>query len=235
MRKILFFVSIFFVAAVANASETLVFSMAEESMIQDISAQVLVEAYNKIGYKVELKRFPNARSLFIANMGEVDGEVSRIKGLNKQFVNLRRVPVAVNILEARAFSKKTDTKITNWESLRKHKLLCVRGVKFIEANLAKRNIYCEDVTSFAQAVKILQWGRSDIAVLPKINGLNAIKEEKAQDVKVVGNQLITKELFHYLHKKHINIMAEIQVVLSEMEKSGRMAQIREEYLEKHTL
>ncbi len=211
----------------------MVFSTGEEAVIQEISGQVLIEAYSKIGYDVEIKLFPNARAPLTANTGRVDGEISRIKGINKKFGNLIRVPIAVNYLEGYAFAKKTDTMVSNWEDLKKYKVICVRGVKFVEENMAKRNITCNDVTFFTQAVKMLQRGRGEIAIFPKVNGISAIREANISDVKAVGKPLIKVELYHYLHKKHIGIVSEIRAALTEMEKSGRIAEIRKEYIKTH--
>jgi polar amino acid transport system substrate-binding protein len=216
-----------------NANELLAFSAPKEGVIQDISANVLIEAYRKIGYDVKVKRFPNARSLVLSNNGDVDGEVSRIKGINKKHNNLIRIPITVNFLEGYAFAKKASILVTNWESLKEYNLLCVRGIKFVEFNLAKRNINCHHVTLFSQAVKMLQLGRYDVAIFPKISGISAIKKEKVKDVQAVGKPLIKIALYHYLHKKHKNIANAITTVLTEMEKKGRIKEIRDEYIRKH--
>jgi hypothetical protein len=233
MLKIFLSIILFFVSATANADEKIVFSTGEGATIQDISELVLIEAYNKIGYDVEVKRLPNARALMSSNFGKVDGEVSRVKGINKKFVNLIQIPIAINYLEGYAFSKKSSLEITNWESLRKYKLVCVRGVKFVEANLSKRSIDCHEVTLFTQAVKLLQMDRFEAAVFPRTNGISAIREAKVMDIKPVGKPLIKTKLYHYLHKKNANMVIKIQTVLEEMEKSGRIAEIRADYIEKN--
>lgn len=233
MQKMLLFIIFFFISATANANQKMVFSTGEGATIQDISELVLIEAYNKIGYDIEVKRLPNARALMSSNFGKVDGEVSRVKGINKKVVNLIQIPIAINFLEGYAFSKKSSLEITNWESLRKYKLVCVRGVKFVEANLSKRNIDCHEVTLFTQAVKLLQVGRFEAAVFPRTNGICAIRKANVLDIKPVGKPLIKTKLYHYLHKKNANMVIKIQTVLEEMEQSGRIAEIRVEYIEKN--
>lgn len=233
MLKMLMPIIFIFVSTIVNANENIVFSTGEGATIQDISVLVLIEAYNKIGYDIEVRRLPNARALFTSNSGKVDGEVSRIKGINEKFVNLIQIPIAINFLEGYAFSKNSSLEITNWESLRKYKLVCVRGVKFVEANLSKRSIEYHEVTLFTQAVKLLQVGRFEASVFPRINGLSAIREAKVAGIKMVGKPLIKTKLYHYLHKKNANIAIKIQTVLEEMEQSGRIAEIRAEYITKN--
>lgn len=216
-----------------SANDKMVFSTGKEATIQNISELVLIEAYDKIGYEIEVRRLPNARALFSSNCGDVDGEVSRVKGINRDFDNLIQIPVAINFLEGYAFSKKPSLEITNWESLRDYKLVCVKGVKFVEANLKKRNIDCYEVTFFTQAVKLLQVERFDTAVFPRINGISAIRDAKVQDIQPVGRPLIKAKLYHYLHKKHAKVATTIQAVFEEMEQCGRIAEIREDYISKN--
>jgi polar amino acid transport system substrate-binding protein len=217
------------------ANKTLIFSTAEESTIQDISIQVLTEAYHKIGYDIQVRRLPNRRSLLAANRGTVDGEISRIKGINNRFGNLIRIPIAINFLEGQAFSKKTHLTIKNWNDLPKYKLLCVRGVKFVEAKLQKLNIPCHFVNLFTDAVKMLQINRYDIAIFPKINGITAIKKARIKNVKPIGKPLSQINLYHYLHSKNKSLITSLRKTLEEMNANGRITTIRQKYIEKHTL
>lgn len=233
MQNVLIFIIILFISTTANANGKLIFSTGKEATIQNISELVLIEAYRKIGYDIKVDRIPNARCLIESNDGQYDGEVSRIKGINKKFSNLIRVPVSVNFLEGYAFSKNKDLKITSWEDLRQYKVLCVKGVKVVEKYLDKLNIVYTNVTFFTQAVKLLQDGRYDVAVLPRYNGACAIREAKITDVGPVGSPLIKIKLYHYLHKKNADIVTRIQVALVDMEKNGRIAEIRAKYMKKH--
>lgn len=214
-----------------------IFSVPEGATIQEISEQVLIEAYDNIGHTFTLKRFPSARSLFMANIGELDGELSRIEGLDKEFNNLVRIPVAINYVEANAFALKsnTNTAALNWENLRKYSLVCINGIYFISHNLEKLNIDCNYVTTHSQALEMLQLGRIDIALLPKINGMAAIKEAKANGIIMIDKPIITMNLYHYLHKKNKDIIPELQAELMKMQASGRIESIRKHYLENNGL
>lgn len=212
-----------------------IFSAPEEAAIQEISEQVLTEAYNNIGLKFSVKHFPNARSLLIANSGEIDGEVSRVEGLDKEFKYLIRIPVEINYIEGNSFVLNTNIKVSNWEDLRKYSLVCVNGIQFVRQNLQQLNINCNYVTAFSQALEMLQRGRVDIAVLPKINGVAAIKEAKATNISIIDQALIKMNLYHYLHKKNKEIIPALHSELIKMQANGRIAAIRKNYLENNGL
>ena len=217
-------------SAQLHASSKLVFSTAEESAIQDISVQVLREAYAEIGYELEIVRTSNARSLMLANQGRTDGEVSRVQGIENEFSNLVRVPVTVNILDVRAFSKSPAVKVVNWEGLKGYRLICVKGSKLVERNLASREIECYFVTQFAQAINMLNAGRGDIAILPEVNGLQAIKHLNLPGIGMTESSLHRAGLYHYLNIKHQGLVAKINSALQRMQARGRIKQIRAEYL-----
>jgi polar amino acid transport system substrate-binding protein len=212
------------------AAPQLIVSTAEESPIQEVSIQVLQEAYAEIGYKLHILRTANARSLMMANEGRTDGEVSRIRDMDDEFTNLVRVPVAVNKLDIRAFTKNPAIKISGWEDLRGYNLICVNGAKLVERNLAARNIDCYYVTQFSQAVHMLHAGRADIAIMPEVNGMHAIKQKGLTGIVMSDNSLHTAGLYHYLHKKHMTLIPKIESALKRMRERGRIKAIRADYL-----
>lgn len=218
-----------------SASENLVFSTGQGVVEQEVSIQVINEAYQRIAQKFVVLQYPNMRSLVEANSGHVDGELSRISHIDQQFENLLQVPIAINSIEGYALWAQNIRQIVNWESLRGYKLVCVRGVQFVEQNLSLHNIHCDPVTTFSQAVNLLQRGRYDVAVLPKNTGLNAVKNNQAKDVYIQGERLIKIDLYHYLHKKNKIILPKITAVLQEMQGNGRISEIRAEYRLEHNL
>ncbi len=58
-----------------NAQNTLVFSGPNDP-IAEISAEVLKEAYQKMGMQIEILNLPAERSLISSNTGRTDGEVN---------------------------------------------------------------------------------------------------------------------------------------------------------------
>tara|TARA_R110001592_G_C13186987_1_gene751788 strand:- start:9138 stop:9446 length:309 start_codon:yes stop_codon:yes gene_type:complete len=97
------------------------------------------------------------------------------------------------------------------------------------------NNNCHFVTTFTQAVNLIQLGRYDIAVIPKINGMAVINKEKLVDIKKSANPLIKLNLYHYIHKKNRDIIPALTEELVKMEVSGRILAIRQTYIEENGL
>ena len=235
VKRILLAIGYLLCSATIYAAPQLIVSTAEESAIQEISIQVLQEAYADIGYTLHVLRTANARSLMLANEGRTDGEVSRVRGVEEEFTNLVRVPVAVNKLDIRAFTKNSAIKISGWDSLRGYNLICVKGGKLVERYLAAHNIDCYYVTQFSQAVRMLHAGRGDIALLPEVNGMQAIKQKGLTGVIMSDVSLHTAGLYHYLHRKHVALIPEIESSLKRMRERGRIKAIRADYLKRQVV
>lgn len=211
-------------------AESISLSAPENAPIQDVSVLVLTKAYSKLNLKIRVDYIPNKRALRSANQGVYDGEVSRVKGASKQFKNLIMVPVPINILYGQSFAVDSSLEINAWGDLQNYSLICVRGVKFVEFALKQHGLTCFEAGSTKIALKMVQMGRYDVAVLPKINGLKFIHEEDLKGVYPVGKELAQLELFHFLHKKNKHLLAPLTKVLSEMHESGEIAKIRALYL-----
>ena len=225
----------FFVGTSVTAKEEFVFSTAAGAPIQEISEQVLHEAYNNIGLNIRVEHLPIARSLVISNSDQLDGEVSRVEGLDKEFRNLLRIPVAINFIEGYAFIKNDSFPVLDWETMRPYSLVCVMSVKFIRQKMEQTENNCHYVTTYIQAVHLLQLDRFDIAVLPKINAMAAINKAKLADIKISGKALTKLNLYHYIHKKNRDIIPTPSAELIKMEVNGRIRAIRQTYVENNSL
>ena len=102
MFKFLFFLALLVLVRPIYAQQSLLFSGAKDP-ITDISRQVLLEAYQRMGIEIQTQQFPSVRSLVTANSGKTDGELGRIKGIEADYPNLLRVPVVINRVEGVVF------------------------------------------------------------------------------------------------------------------------------------
>jgi len=235
LRKIVLLFFSFSLFVFASNDKVLTFSLGQESPIQKISFDVLKVAYKKIGYDIQSKHYPFERALLTSNEGEVDGELSRIKGINSKYKNLIPITIPINFIEGHAFSWNKNLSVKNWDSLKQYNNLCVIGIKFVEKNLLKRGISCDEVSGVTQTLKMIEKKRYDVVVLPKINGVTALRKSAIQNVQIVGTRLIKIDLYHYLHKKNKHLVKKLQSVILEMEKSGRISEIREACIKKYKL
>ncbi|NDV25249.1 ABC transporter substrate-binding protein [Desulfovibrio sp. JC010] len=217
----------------AHAAEELIISGKNSTLIH-ACAEVLKEAYEEMGIEIEPKYYPILRAVKTANSGHVDGEIAKIEGMEKQYPNLIRVPVPIYYTEAVVLTKNTNIKVSGWKSLAPYRLGILRGVHVLEEGLKKG-----DCTKFATCknnahmLKMIEADRIQAGVISKVAAMEALKNSNSTDVIILEPPVETTPLYHYLNKKHAALIPQLTTVLEKMQKSGRMKEIKNSYLQKH--
>jgi ABC-type amino acid transport substrate-binding protein len=209
-------------------AESYTFSGGKNNLAQIIAAKVLTTAYNKAGIQIKPIFQTLEASLQNSNAGKTDGELARISAITRFAPNLRKVPVPINIVEAVAFSKDTSINIKNWDELRNYKVTIVQGAKFIEN--ATKNIDRNMVSTFAEALDLLQADKTEIVVIPKLASINLIYKKNFHNIKAVSGPLESRLLYHFVHKKNIHLIPIITPILQAMQESGEISFIKKAYL-----
>jgi polar amino acid transport system substrate-binding protein len=208
----------------SKATEKLVFPLLQDSYDVIISAVILKYAYRKIGIDLSFKHYPPQRALLESNSGDMDGEIQRVDGLSKEYSNLIQIYPSINYIEAVAFGMDNKIAINGWESLRPYTIGIVRGIVFAEKHTGGMEV--QVVNDYKQLMLILQAGRVNIILAPKINGL---VEAYRANIPAINLQppLEVIKLFHYLHRKNKNLVPKISEVLRVMEKNGNLKKIQD--------
>ena len=123
----------------AAEQQQLTFVAAAGTVDTVISEVILRKAYRKLGIVIAIKKYPGERALKLANAGRVAGDVQRIDGLSAKYPNLIQVRPAINFIESSVFSKTVRFTVTGWDSLRRHRIGLIRGIKFAEINTKGMN------------------------------------------------------------------------------------------------
>ena len=189
---------------------------------------VLKEAYQKLGIEVVMKPLPGERALRTSNSGKVDGEVFRIANVQKRYKNLIPVPTSINVLQGMVFSHDKNVTVNGWQSLATYKIGGQVGIKFVERGTKGMNRIMVDTNE--QLFKMLNAKRIDLAIAAHINGAKTISQLKLQSINILQPPVIEHKLYHYLHKKHAALVPKIDSVLTEMQRTGRIQQIRQDFL-----
>ena len=206
---------------------SLVFTTIEGSVNAEPSKLVLIEAYQHIGMKIKVKYQPAARALITSNTGLADGEVQRIYGINKKYTNLVMVPISIGKFGGYVFTKNIEFRINGWNSLKPYKIGVVRGVMFTDKGTEGMNRSL--ITNKTQLFLLLDRGRIDIAVTAYLTGLHGIKESKVKGIKILRPPVQEYALYHYLHKKHADLIPKLTPILEKMEKEGKINEIWDQY------
>ncbi len=215
--------------ATAAQGGRLTFATFEGSPGQEMSALILEEAYASLGIEIEVLRYPGLRSLKIANEGDVDGELSRVKAFEQDYPNLIPVPAPVNQLRASVFSKNREIELRGWESLRGYTIGITRGMRFAERGADGMTII--RANSHEQLFQLLDKGRVDVVINPFVNGLVIIKKLKLEGIHALEPPLVHIDLYHFLHKRHLALVPRITDSLRQMDASGRINEIRNQFFQ----
>lgn len=213
---------------ITSWAESYVFSGGKNSLIQSISAVILVKAYKKADINIKPVFLDLQDSLQQSNAGITDGEIARVAKIINFTPNLIQVPIPITSLDAMAFSKNTAIKINNWSDLAGYKFTIVRGVKFIEA--ATKQYKPHTAKNFADAAELLEAGKTDIVVTSKVAFVNMIHKKNYNDIKAISGSLKHLNLFHFVHKKNKHLIAKITPILQQMNSSGEIDHIRKSQL-----
>ena len=108
--KNLFLIISLVIFSLSVPAKQMKFSTLTGMYVANICSEVLVEAYQNIGITIEIEQVPAKRSIMLSNSGQVDGEVVRIKGAEKNYPNLVRVKSQICSTASRVYVK---TKILN--------------------------------------------------------------------------------------------------------------------------
>ncbi len=199
--------------AAANTADTLV------------SEVILVKAYARLGYRLEIARYPAERALRLADAGRADGDVQRIAGLASRYPNLLQLQPAINYVEGSAFAADKAIRIEGWESLRPYRIGFIRGIKFAELNTMGMDRHA--VGDYQALFRMLVKGRFDLGVSPRLNGLYQLKRLGVEGVTPMDPPLARFDLYHYLHRSHAQLAPKLEAIFREMQVSGELTAIRE--------
>ncbi len=189
-----------------------------------ISEVIIREAYRRMGIDVIIKKYPAERALQLANQGTVDGEVQRIDGIASKYPNLIQIYPPINYIKGVVFSKSVDFEVEGWESLRPYKIGIIRGIKFAERHTADMNVL--SASDYKTLFNMLDKKRFEIIVSPSLNGKYQIKQLGVKGLRELSPAIMRFELFHYVHKKHKNLVPALSKTLQAMKDAGELEEIR---------
>ena len=208
------------------AQEKLVFSTVQPSPIVTVCENVVKEAYQRIGVDVQVIKYPAARALKMAESGKTDGELFRIAGLDQRFKNLIMIPLSVYTMEGVAVTKGISFPVTGRESLKPYKVGRVFGV--IWAEKFAKGLNEHGVHDNETLITVLDKGRVDVILASRLTLLSVTKKFDIKDFKVLSPPIASIPLYHYLNKRHEALVPRITSAVQEMEKTGRIKEIKEE-------
>ncbi|MES2049818.1 MAG: transporter substrate-binding domain-containing protein [Pseudomonadota bacterium] len=206
-------------------SSVLQFSEPENLRVSSVMAQkILLEAYKRIGIKINFLALPAARSILMWDDGRLDGISYRL--IDSQLENGIRLTTPITKGDVVAFSIKQRFTVTGYESLQPYLVGYMAGVPFLLERL--KNIpRKEPAPSIESLFKKLELGRSDVVVESRLSSCFAQKLG-ISNIIILEPALETTLGFHYLHKRQQKLVAPLEKVLRDMESDGTIKKYQDE-------
>lgn len=204
-------------------SEQLVFSTIEKTPIAELAERLLSRAYQELGYTIKVVAMPSRRALRMANSAQFDGELFRIAGVDAVFPNL--IPVPYPLIQGRllAVTMESDFKKWNGRSLSGAVVGLRRGI--IVAERATVGIQTIVVNDFEQMLELLRIGRIDVGLVSEVQGVSSMTDGQMAQVVALSEPVATFTLYHYLHKKHRDLVLPLSRVIGQLVESGEFSAI----------
>jgi polar amino acid transport system substrate-binding protein len=223
MRILLSCILALLLGSPALAGETLVLGYGGGSLSFE-SLQVLKEAYERIGVKIEGRRMPAARSLEMAENGEVDGEVNRIKAIEEQYPHLMRIVVPVNLLEGVVLTCDTTLEHVTLEAIGKLHVGIKIGNRYAEM-LTEGMPGVTRLPHEKKLMDLLLEGRLDALLVDRAWAEAEKAKPGMECLRVNEPPLIVVPLYHYLNRRHADLAPLITGELRAMRESGEIDRI----------
>ncbi|MFO7728801.1 MAG: transporter substrate-binding domain-containing protein [Desulfonatronovibrio sp.] len=176
--------------------------------------RIVKEAFQRIGIKAEIVFTPTEKSLVDVNAGLLDGEINRIRGMEKKYPNLVRVPEPNMTMHFVAFASKSYP-VDGWESLKDLHTGIVRGWKILEEN-TRGFPHVTLVPTETELFAMLDKGRIDVALYSKLTGYEHINSRGLTDIRHLEPPLASRDMFLYLNEKHSHLADQVAQALKEM-------------------
>ena len=185
--------------------------------------KIITEAYSRLGIEIKFIDLPIKRTMYELNFGNTDGELSRISGLEETFENIIMVPYPIQYKEVVVYAKREDIQNVTWDTAPNYRAGIVRGFFFAENKMQGKEY--ESVNDMTIALSMLHVGRLDIIIDLRAS-LFKVNELGFDEIHIIEPPLDRFPLFHYLNKKHIDLVEPLMRVLTEMENEGFMDNLK---------
>jgi len=227
-KTVSFGLGLLFFTSLLSANQTLTLNTTglpplntpQQSGFMDLIAK---EAFLRVNLELITVKLPAERGLKNSNSGIEDGEMSRVKGIEKQYPNLVRVPETIMEWQFVAFSKNDIDLSNGWKDLAQHSIAYINGWKILEKNANFKNAV--RVRNSEQLFKLLTSNRTDVILYERWGGLLAKSQAKLSNAMLIQPALAKKSMYIYLHKKHAHLVDKLSAALTNMKADGTYQKI----------
>lgn len=183
-------------------------------------AAVLKAAYARLDIPVIFHRYPARRGLAEADAGMADGEAVRMDGLSRELPNLIQVRTPVASVQGVAVTCDPRLVIRDRADLVPLRVGVSPGILLSEELV--RGLDHVIVGDWDRLFRMLYLDRLDVLIA--YDGIERTQagQPGAERLRVFRPRTWRAPLFHYLHRRHADLVPRIRAVLDDMRTSGEM-------------
>ena len=183
---------------------------------------IVKQMFERVGLQAKTVVLPSERSLVNADKGVDDGNIARIKGIEKKYKNLLMVPEKVIDFDFIVFSKNKYLNISDWRSLQPWNVAYINGWKVFEKNVRfyKSLVHARDSK---QLFKLLKSDRVDLVLYDYWSGQWELQNQKG--IYSLHPPLASYELYLYINKRHKHLLDKLATALRDMKQDGSYQKI----------
>jgi len=209
-------------------SKPLVFSALQNSLFNIMIGNIVTEAYQSIGYDVEISYLPGRRSLAMGNSGLLAGEAGRTIKYQAIYPNMVLVEPSYVSIDWHLFvidESLASADTINLETLR---LGVLRGVLYTTKLTENMNpIFANSVD---QLFNLLLLRRVDAVIFSGFTGDIVLASTLKKSVILKRKTPLSSEkIYHYLEPEYAILAPLISASLQQMLDSGKVKEIIEEH------
>lgn len=181
--------------------------------------RLIIEGFRRIGVGVKITHLPSERCLINANSGIDDGNFARVEGLTTKYPNLVMVPESITAFEFTVFTKQKDLKISSWEELKQHTVGIIGGWKILEEK-TRGGKDVKIVKDHAALFDLLEHNRVELVIIDRLEGIELLRQRHQVTGVPLGPPLATKNMYIYLHRRHMALIPPLTKALKAMKQDG---------------
>ncbi len=209
------------------ADNVIVASATNQSRVAAVSEIIMVRAYSALGYKLNVAYLPGKQALFKSNQGQTDAELVRIEAVSLKYPNLVRVPEALFDVRGMAFSRDQSMTVMGEQDLWGRRVGIVRGIQW--AAKITEGLSPKVANDVHQLFQFLANRQIDIALEAQLTGQPELKHFPNRGLSMAIGSITRFPVFHFLNKKHLNLIAPIAEEIRKMKKRGEIRRIFQNY------
>lgn len=180
--------------------------------------RLVVEAFARAGYHVDIVPMPGERGLISVVVGDTDGDMNRIHGLESLYPDLVQSTESNMLYDIMVFSRRSDLVVRDWDDMLDYHVGYITGWKILEEHVRAKSL--TKVDNPDQLFALLTHDRVDLIIFDRLGGEYRIRQHGLHDVQVIEPPLATREMFLYLHRRHQDLLPAYEEALRSMKTDG---------------